>query len=78
MFWGSGTGWFWPLLMGAFWIAVIICAVFVVRWLMSPGTDRGRDAAVRSIDPALQILRERYAKGEIDREEFEEMKRTLE
>ena len=69
--WGIGMGLFTLLVWGL----VIVSLVLGIRWLLSQGRDaQGRDA--RS-DPALEILRQRYARGEIDREEFEAKKRDL-
>lgn len=52
-----------------FWIAIIAFIVWVVKEM------RGKH--MRSDDNALSILKERYAKGEIDRKEFEEKKKDL-
>ncbi len=57
--------------MWIFWILLIV----VVVWLVVAFTrDAGRDT--RSKTP-LQILEERYARGEIDEEEFEKRRRHL-
>ena len=56
------------LLMLFFWGAVIIGAVVLVRWLL----DQSKGGK-----SALQILQERYARGEIDKAEFEERRRDL-
>ena len=72
---GYGMGWFGPILMIAFWIAVIVGIVFLIRWLVlavrpgSHGTAAG--------ESALEILKKRYARGEINKEEFEQKKRDL-
>ncbi len=66
------------MFMHSFWILILLVGLFfLVRWLT-------RSSGVRQI-PALQpstgsleILRQRYARGEIDRDEFERMKRDLE
>lgn len=67
--WGAWSGWG-MLLVLAFWTAVIAVLVLVLRWLVtgrgSPGTDR-----------ALAILRQRYARGEITKDEFETRRRDL-
>jgi putative membrane protein len=76
MGWGGG----WPgmagggLLMLLFWGVVLVAAVVGVRWLW----DQGRPAAgpARGESP-LEILKRRYARGEIEREEFETKKRDL-
>jgi len=64
--WGIGMG----LLMLLFWGAVIVGIVLVIRWLISQGKASPSDTA-------LQILRQRYARGEINKEEFEAKKRDL-
>lgn len=63
MMWGGG----WMLL---FWAVVIALAVFVFR-------RYGRTSGANRPD-ALDILRERYARGEIDDAEFEARRRVLE
>lgn len=66
--WGGGMG----LGMVLFWAALIAVIVFAVRFL-------GNDAATRGGDKTpLQILKERYARGEIGKEEFEQKRRDLE
>lgn len=62
------------LFMLIFWIVLIVGAVVGVRWLLSQG--RGGPAPGGGETP-LDILRTRYARGEIDREEFEMKKRDL-
>jgi putative membrane protein len=74
MMWGQGMGWFFPIIMMAFWIAVIVGIIFLIRWV-ALSTDRRRET--QSEDSALEILRNRYARGEINKEEFEEKKRDL-
>jgi len=74
--WGMewGMGWFGGLLMILFWILVIVGVVFLVRWLMNAPQ---RDSSQKSPNRALEILKERYARGEIDKQEFEEKKKDL-
>jgi len=63
------------LLMLLFWGVLIVAAVVGVRWLW----DQGRPAAGRGREESsLEILKRRYARGEIEREEFEMKKRDLE
>ena len=54
-----------------FWILVIVGLVIGLRWFLSQGRPI-------TSDMALSILRERYARGEITREQFEAMRRDLE
>lgn len=64
--WWVGGMWFFPLL---FWVLVIAGAVFIVRWLR----ERGQEQKESSLD----ILKRRYASGEIDRDTFEQMKKDI-
>lgn len=67
------------LLWSAFWVVVLILAVV---WLMRAMRRHGKDGndiwrCRNERQSALDILRERYAKGEIDTTEYEERKKTL-
>ncbi len=72
---GYGMGWFGPILMIAFWIAVIVGIVFLIRWLAF--STRAGGPKAHPEDSALEILKKRYARGEINKEEFEEKKKDL-
>ncbi|OPZ75189.1 MAG: hypothetical protein BWY79_01989 [Actinobacteria bacterium ADurb.Bin444] len=77
------------LLIGLFWIAVIVCVVLLVRYLVSrrePSAPQDSAAWGRPGDSAppvapktdaLRVVEERYARGEIDREEFLQKKADL-
>ena len=69
--WGMGYGGPFMLL---FWILVVVAIVLLVKWLAAQSST-GKGSHDQS---SLEILRERYARGEIDREEFEQKKRDLE
>ena len=71
MMWGGGYGIGRALLGLIFWGLIIALIVFVTWWLATGGRRLIRD------DNALAILRERFAKGEIDEEEFERRRRAL-
>lgn len=70
--------WWWMpagmLLVGVFWVVVIVAIVAAVWVLLG---RRAPSGASPSPDRALEILRERYARGEINREEFESRRRDL-
>lgn len=71
MWWWWGFGGVVMMLgMLLFWGVIITAVVVGVRWLVRSGHER-------SPDPAIEILRERYARGEINREEFEARRRDL-
>lgn len=69
--WGMGLGW---LTMLAFWGALIVGAVWLVRALGRDTDEPPRGAG----ESALDILKRRYAAGEITQDEYEQMRRTLE
>jgi len=71
---GSNWGMYGGLPMLLWWGLVIAAIVLVVRWLITRGTPGGPPAQ----DSALAILRERYARGEIGKEEFDARRRDLE
>jgi putative membrane protein len=64
--WGLGM----MLFMLVFWVLVIVGLVLGLRWLVTQGRESRSDAA-------LDILRQRYARGEINKEEFDAKKRDL-
>lgn len=72
---GYGAYGGWSLLVSIFWWALIIVAVVaLVKWLS--GCCRGKCWHGSEKSP-LEILKERYAKGEVDKNEFEEMSREI-
>ena len=72
--WGWGMG-FGMISMVLFWVIVILGIVVLVRWI---GTGPSGGAGQTPAKTALDILKERYARGEVGREEFEQKKRDLE
>jgi putative membrane protein len=71
---GWGWGWFGIVHMVLWWFLIILGIVVLAKWLFGGGGG-GR---VSSEDRALAILRERYARGDIDKSEFDARKRDLE
>ncbi|MBW2122822.1 MAG: hypothetical protein JRH07_13405, partial [Deltaproteobacteria bacterium] len=57
MGWGYGMGWFGMILMAAFWIAVIVGIVFLIRWLVL--SARGTSHTGSSGESPLEILKKR-------------------
>ncbi len=71
--WGDNYGW---SMMGhgtmfIFWILVIVLIVLAVRWVMD------RDGKSNNASTALDILKERLARGEIEPAEYEERRKVL-
>jgi len=67
--WGLGGG----IMMIIVWAAIILFIVWVTREI------GGNNHSEKTSGPktAIDILRERYAKGEIDKKEFDEKKKDL-
>ncbi len=71
---GWGFGAFGMLFMLVFWGLIIAGIVLLVKWLVEQSRAGGPRPGGES---ALDILKQRYARGEIDKEEFEAKKRDL-
>ncbi len=63
-----GVGW---MTMILFWGTVAVGVVLVARWFLAQQADRKEESP-------LEILKRRYAAGEISKEEYERMRRELE
>jgi putative membrane protein len=70
MWWDGGWGIVWGLVMAAFWIAVIAAIVVLLRAVARRPDGIGGQSA-------LKVLDERYARGEITRDEFLERRAVL-
>jgi len=70
--WGFG-GTFMMIFMFIFWAALIVGIILFIRWMFT-----GRPVSLDRGETALDILKKRYARGEIERQEFEEKKKLLE
>jgi putative membrane protein len=80
--WAWGGGWIgmWLLMVG-FWVLAIVAVVWGIRAWTRP-TPRPMDPTYPASSPtgyqsALDILAERFARGEISKDEFEERRRVL-
>jgi len=83
MMWGNGFGWGWLMMsLGTIlWIAVLVVLVWaLIRWLNTRTSTPVPlpSSGVQSGPTALEILRQRYARGEIDTATFEQMRERLE
>jgi len=69
MMWGWwGMGW---IFMIIFWGILVVGLIFLIRYLV------GTTKAIKGEESALDILKKRYARGEINKEEFEQKKKDL-
>ncbi len=66
---GAGSGnWFFMILMM---VLVVLAVVIVVHHLSNANSSSNSE------DKSIDILKHRYAKGEIDKKEFEEKRKDL-
>ena len=72
---GWGMGWFGMIFMLVFWVLVIVGLVFLIKWLIQTTSSGKADGGIGL--KVIDILKERYARGEISKEEFETMKQDL-
>ena len=89
MGWGHGFGWngfggagwlIGGLMMLLFWAAVIALVIWAVRAFGRNQTGRTEQPTLpqaRTDDRAVQIVQERYARGEITKEQYEEIRQSL-
>jgi putative membrane protein len=67
----------------AFIVLLVVLVVLAIRWLLrslsAPSGPAGMSVgdSATTEDPALALLRERFARGEIDADEYEQRRRTL-
>jgi putative membrane protein len=71
MMWGNQG--FMGGFMWIFWIAIIVGIIFLVKWIVQQGKLSESNAYGNSLD----ILKSRYARGEIDKEEYDRKKKDL-
>ena len=83
MMWGYDFGWGGMLLMSfgsILWIALLVVLVWaVIRWLERRTTTPAPPApgTPSSSPSALEILQQRYARGEVDTTTYEQMREHL-
>ena len=68
-----GGMWFFSIL---FWLLIIAGVVFISKWFLE--RNRIRDGSGVNDESALDILKKRYANGDIDQKTFEQMKKDIE
>lgn len=81
LYYGPNSGWWfgWPF-FGFGWVLIPIFFLFFfgLRWFFWGGWGWGPGWYGHYYDPAMEALRERYARGEITKEQFDRLARDLE
>ncbi|MDY0027317.1 MAG: SHOCT domain-containing protein [Lentimicrobium sp.] len=73
-----GNNWNWSMGMGIWWWIIGLLIVIVIVWMVVKGMNQANSPNNQpGSKSALDILKERYARGEIDKQEFEERKKGL-
>ena len=75
---------FFFLVNAAFVVLLVVLVVLAIRWLLRSMNGSSGSGGVGGVvdsatpeDAALALLRERFARGEIDADEYEQRRRTL-
>lgn len=76
MMWGWG-GWLWGVIMLVFWLLVLTGIALLIVWAVRQFGHGGPTSTGGGTSRALEILQERYARGEITREQYEQMRRDI-
>jgi putative membrane protein len=75
MYWGHEMmGWGGGFFMIFFWVAIIVGIALLMKWLAA---SSGKAPGTSAKESPMEILKRRYAAGEIGKEEFEEKKKDL-
>jgi putative membrane protein len=79
--WGSDHGW---VMNGEgmgfgfiFWLVILAVIIAGVVWFVRSQPPAGSQRSLEQRSPALEALEERYARGEINREEYLQKKRDI-
>ncbi len=84
MYMGGGFGWFSFFTKFLFWVLFILLIIWLFKRIFKGSNQKSEanlNSSVKSIESVLdpiEILRERFARGEITKREFEEKRKLLE
>lgn len=74
---GYGYGWGWSPFHGVIWLVIAAVVIALVVWLVRSSTHAGTRTIAERRSAGLELLEERYARGEINREEYLQKKRDI-
>jgi len=63
----------WGIIWIMGWVIIIIVLIFFIKWLAQQSKSESKEKE----ETAIEILKKRYARGEINKEEFERIKKDL-
>ncbi|HEY4964458.1 MAG TPA: SHOCT domain-containing protein [Candidatus Saccharimonadales bacterium] len=72
----NGSDWGWGIIMMFFWLLVLVAVAVVVMHLHREHNHHHHAGDIQKSDP-VDIVKERYAKGGITKEQFEQLKKDL-
>ena len=72
----GGFGFIWMIFIFIFVVAIIVGIILLIVWLVRRVSCPGEISKPKARD-AIEILKERYAKGEITKKEFETMEKDI-
>lgn len=73
-FYGGGLGWIGIIFSFIFFVAIIIGVILLIVWLVRRSAY---SVAEKTSSRSLDILKERYVRGEITKDQYENMKKEL-
>jgi putative membrane protein len=74
--WGYG-GYGFGVLHMVFWVVILIAVVVGIVWLVRSMTSAGARTLPARRSAGLDVLEERYARGEVNRDEYLQKKRDI-
>ena len=81
MMYGAFEGWGWHgglgMIHGVVWLVLVVLGIVVLVRLLGRSQANPPTQSGAAPETALEVLKKRYARGEIDKAEFEEKKRDL-
>ncbi len=72
MMWWGGGGWYGMLLGPLFMVLAVVAVIVLVRWLVAPPSSQPHQ-----VQTPLDILKARFARGDIDKQDYEDRRRIL-
>ena len=72
----NGMGWGGMWFAWIFWLVILGVIIWAIVTIVNKNNSRQQNYFPRE-DDALEILKKRYSRGEINREQFEQMKKDL-